>query len=602
LKQAKEVMIGNYGIALGLVEAGLELAAAYPGTPSSEIIPGIVEFNKRKGLNIYAEWSVNERCSLEIAFGAAQAGKKAAAMMKQVGLNVACPPFLSIKDEKIKGGLVLVVCDDPGPQSSQTEQDTRLLSLLFDVPVFDPASPSEAADIAYYALNYSFEKKTPVVVRSTHRVSHSREPIAMYPLGKRRLGIKEGIVNISKKQNPDVLKTGKNKSLGIVASGMCFSIVMDVLKEKGLDKVIPVYKVWAIQKDIINNRPKDELFGFVEEMDKVLIIEETDSVLELLIGHGDKVLGRRNNYVPSAGELNYNVTRDVIENVASEAGLLKKRFAPDYSIEDVLKDMDIPKRPPKLCAGCPHRASFYAMKKAFPNAIFPGDIGCYTLGTSLGAVDTCIDMGGGLILASGFYESYKQDNKLIPIMATIGDSTFFHAGLSPLFDAVEKNKRFILIILDNGITAMTGMQPTPQTGVTAQGEKNRPLLIEDIVKGMGVKFLKIIDPYDVPLMIDTLKEAFQYISSENEGAAYPAVVIARRDCLLYSKDKEKAVFKDISLEEGCTGCKVCIKTFDCPAFIFDKKNNKVKVDEDLCTRCGVCLFVCPVKRKERIGP
>ncbi|MCX8111348.1 MAG: thiamine pyrophosphate-dependent enzyme, partial [Syntrophorhabdaceae bacterium] len=486
MKTKQEVMIGNYGIAIGLVEAGLELAAAYPGTPSSEILPGIIEFNRRNKLNIYAEWSVNERCSLEVAFGAAMNGKKAVAMMKQVGLNVASPPFLSLIEEKIKGGLVLVVCDDPGPQSSQTEQDTRLLSLLLGVPVFDPASPSEAADIAYYALNYSFEKKVPVIIRPTHRVSHSREPINLYPHGKRKLHIKGGIVNPIKRKKTGASKDKERKKLGIVASGMCFSVVMDVLKEKGLEKDIPVYKVWAIQKEFINNKNIQDLFDFVETMDKVLVIEETDAVVELIIGKAEKVLGRRNGFIPDAGELTYNVIRDVIEKAAADADLLKQRFVPDYSIEDTLKDITIPKRPPKLCAGCPHRATFYAMKKAFPGAIFPGDIGCYTLGISLGAVDTCIDMGGGLTLASGFYEAYRQDNKIIPIMATIGDSTFFHAGLSPLYDAVSKNKRIIIVIMDNGTTAMTGVQPTPQTGVTAQGEKQPPILIEDVVKGMGV--------------------------------------------------------------------------------------------------------------------
>ncbi len=591
-------MIGNHGIALGLVEAGLELAAAYPGTPSSEILPGIIGFSRRRGLNVYGEWSVNERCSLEIAFGAAQIGKKAAAMMKQVGLNVACPPFLNIRDEKIKGGLVLVVCDDPGPQSSQTEQDTRLLSLLLNVPVFDPASPSEAADIAYYALNYSFEKKIPVIVRSTHRVSHSREPVPLYPLGRRELHIKEGVVNTVKKGMYEGPRAGENPRLGIVASGMCFSVVMDVLNEKGLDKDVPVYKIWAIQRELINNKEKQDLFNFVENTDKILVIEETDAVLELILGNEDKVLGRRNSYVPSAGELTYNVIREIIERAAGEMGILQQRFIPDYAIEDALKDIDIPKRPPKLCAGCPHRASFYAMRYAFPGAIFPGDIGCYTLGTSLGAVDTCIDMGGGLNLASGFYESYRQDGRIIPIIATIGDSTFFHAGLSPLYDAISKNKRFILVIMDNGTTAMTGMQPTPQTGITAQGEKNRPLLIEDIVRGMGVRFLKIIDPYDVPLMVGTLKEAFLYISSEKEVATYPAVVIARRECLLYSKDKGRTMPEGVPLEKNCTGCRVCLKLFDCPAFVFDKEDNKVKIDDDLCTRCGVCLFVCPTYRKE----
>lgn len=589
LKQ--EVMIGNFAIARGLVEAGLDLAAAYPGTPSSEILPGIIEFNRRENAGIYAEWSVNERCSLEVAFGAAQTGKKAASMMKQVGLNVACPSFLAARENNIKGGLVLVVCDDPGPQSSQTEQDTRLLSVLLGVPVFDPSSPAEAADMAYYALNYSFEKKIPVILRSTHRVSHSREPVAIYPLGKRRPDIKEGVVGIKKGQRY------RGSKLGVVASGMSYSVVMDVLSEKGLEKHIPVYKVWSINQNMIINQNGKGISEFIDKTEKVLVLEETDAVIELIIGDGDKILGRRNNYVPGAGELTYNVIRDVIERVAMETGVSKDRFTPDSSIEDALKGVDIPQRPPKLCAGCPHRASFYAMRYAFPDAIFPGDIGCYTLGISLGAVDTCIDMGGGLNLASGFYESFRQDKRILPIIATIGDSTFFHAGLAPLYDAVIKKKSIILVIMDNGTTAMTGMQPTPQTGITAQGEKNTPILIEEVVRGMGIKFLRIIDPYNLPLMIDTIKDAFDFISSGQGGTTGPAIIIARRECLLYGKGKDRPVLESVALEKNCIGCRGCLNLFDCPAFILDKKDNRVYIDDGLCTRCGVCLFVCPMNRQ-----
>ncbi|HPC65788.1 MAG TPA: thiamine pyrophosphate-dependent enzyme [Syntrophorhabdaceae bacterium] len=591
LRLKHEVMIGNFAIARGLVEAGLELAAAYPGTPSSEILPGIIEFNRRERGSIYAEWSVNERCSLEVALGAAMIGKKAAAMMKQVGLNVACPPFLGAQEMKIKGGLVLVVCDDPGPQSSQTEQDTRLISALFGVPVFDPSSPAEAADMAYYALNYSFENKMPVILRSTHRVSHSREPVAIFPAGKRRPDIKEGVMGLKKGERY------RTSRLGIVASGMSFSVAMDVLLEKGIEKDVPVYKVWAINQGRIVCKNGQDILDFVDKTEKVLVLEETDAVIELIIGNRDKVLGRRNGYVPGAGELTYNVIRDVIERAAGETGVLKDRFIPDNTIEDALKGLDIPRRPPKLCAGCPHRASFYAMRYSFPDAIFPGDIGCYTLGISLGAVDTCIDMGGGLNLASGFFESFRQDKSIVPIIATIGDSTFFHAGLAPLYDAVIKNKSIVLVIMDNGTTAMTGMQPTPQTGITAQGEKNTPILIEEIVKGMGIKFLKIVDPYNLPLMIETIKEAFGFISSGEEGRAGPAIIIARRECLLYGKGKDRSILDSVALEKNCIGCRSCLNLFDCPAFIWDKKNNRVYIDDGLCTRCGVCLFVCPMNRQ-----
>jgi len=582
LKDAgKEVMIGNYAIARGLVEAGLELAAAYPGTPSSEIIPGIIEFNKRENGNIHAEWSSNERCAFETAFGAALIGKRAACMMKQVGLNVAFPPILHGKTMPIKGALVVVSCDDPGPQSSQTEQDTRLIATLFGFHVFDPASPQEAGDIAYYALKYSYEHKTPVIIRSTHRVSHAREAVSLFPPGKRRVKLQEGI--IKKGTSRGSSNEGKAK-LGIIASGMSFSIAKDVVSELSLEKIIPLYKALRIF-------PADERIDtFVESHEKILVIEETDSVLEALIGRGDKVLGRRNGYIPGAGELTYDVIRGVILRIINEMGIKRKEIKPDYAIEEAIKNVSFPERPPKLCAGCPHRASFYAMKHVYPKAIFPGDIGCYTLGISMGAVDTCIDMGGGVTFASGFYNTFHQDGKLMPIIASVGDSTFFHACLEPLYDAVMKQKKFILMILDNSTTAMTGMQPTPQSGITASGMQTGSIAIENVVKSFGVDFMKIIDPYDVPLMMQTILDAFAYLKAKGNA---PAVIIARRDCLLYKKGKIDSPFVPDDIEKNCIGCKHCIKYFGCPAIVFDEDIKKIKVDEGLCVRCGICLYACP---------
>lgn len=587
MKHNKEVMIGNYAIARGLIEAGIDLAAAYPGTPSSEILPGIIEFNKRETGNAYAEWSVNERCALEVAIGAAMTGKKAACMMKQVGLNVAFPPLPSFDEIEIKGGLVLVVCDDPGPQSSQTEQDTRLISVLMDIPFFDPSTPEEAADIAYYAMNYSYEHKIPVIIRSTHRVSHSREAVSMFPVGKRVVKLNEGVLNV------EGVNIGNSVRFGIISSGMTYSTTLDVLNEMGLNKIIPVYKVTAIMKGRIEGDKNKGIGDFIKTVENVLILEETDMVLELLVGKNRKVLGRGSGHVPSAGELTYNVIRDVLGNILQSLDIKVKSFIPDHEIENAIKDLEIPQRPPKLCAGCPHRATFYAMKKAFPDAIFPGDIGCYTLGTSLGAVDTCIDMGGAITLASGFYDAYIQDGTLLPILATIGDSTFFHAGITPLYDAVKKHKRFILIIMDNGTTAMTGMQPTPQSGITAQGTSNTPILIEDIVKSFGVDFLKIVDPYDVSKTEETIKEAYNFLSSEKEKNT-PAVIIARRECILSAKGKEKPKIEEIPLEKECIGCRTCIDYFGCPAILFDEEKGKVIIDDGLCSKCGVCLYVCPV--------
>jgi indolepyruvate ferredoxin oxidoreductase alpha subunit len=568
----REVMIGNYAIARGLVEAGLELAAAYPGTPSSEILPGIVEFKNREKLNIHAEWSTNERCAFEVAFGGAMSGRKAACMMKQVGLNVAFPPLLHGHAKNIKGGLVIVSCDDPGPQSSQTEQDTRLLAALFGIPVFDPASPKEAGDIAYYALKYSYEHKIPVIIRSTHRVSHARESIELFEPGSRKATPDEG------------LKFAGKGKLGVVVSGMTYSVAMDIISELGLDSQVGLYKV----SQIFPLAP--EVLQFTRHQEKVLVLEETDSVLEALLDQGHKVLGRLSGHVPGEGELTYDIVRAIIGRAAGEQGLDAPKFSADSSIEDTLKNVKVIPRPPKLCAGCSHRASFFAMRSAFPDAVFPGDIGCYTLGISMGAVDTCLDMGGGVTLASGFYDTFFQDGTLKPILASVGDSTFFHACLAPLYDGALKKRRFVLVIMDNSTTAMTGLQPTPQTGITADGTYTYSMKIEDIVQGFDIGFLRIIDPYDIPLMLETIKEAYKYLEKESSG---PAVIIARRECLLSLKIKEEDTRDMARLEEECTGCKLCMKSFDCPGSYFDEDKEKICIDEGLCIKCGMCYFACP---------
>lgn len=568
----REVMIGNFAIARGLVEAGLELAAAYPGTPSSEILPGIVEFKNREGLTIHTEWSTNERCAMEVAFGAAIAGKKAACMMKQVGLNVAFPSLLHGLEKSMKGGLVIISCDDPGPQSSQTEQDTRLLAAQFDIPVLDPAYPKEAGDAAYFALKYSFEHKTPVIIRPTHRVSHARESIELFEPGSRKASLDEG------------LKWSGTGRVGVVASGMTCSVAMDVLRELGLENQVALYKVCRVYP------LGEEVLQFVRHQQRVLVLEETDAVLEALLGSGERILARRTGHVPSEGELTYDIVRSIISGIADDLGLAPLTVVSDSSIEETLKDVKVMPRPPKLCAGCSHRASFFAMRSAFPDAIFPGDIGCYTLGISQGAVDTCLDMGGGVTLASGFYDTFSQDGAVKTILASVGDSTFFHACLAPLYDAVLRKRRFVLVIMDNSTTAMTGLQPTPQSGMNADGFPAYSIKIENIVESFGIQFMRVVDPFDLPLLVETIQEANEYLKEESSG---PAVIITRRECLLFSKIKREDTRDMARLEDECTGCKACLKTFGCPGSYFDEDKKKIRIDEALCIKCGMCYYACP---------
>jgi len=570
-----EVMIGNQAIALGLVEAGIDLAAAYPGTPSSEILPAVIDFKQRKRAPIHIEWSVNERVAMEVAFGAALAGKKAACMMKQVGLNVAFPPLLRGRGKALKGALVIVSCDDPGPQSSQTEQDSRLVATLFNLPVFDASSPADARLLAAHALAYSAGMRMPVILRSTHRVSHAREAISLDPPPPALIAPDEG------------LKVSKGRRLGIVTSGMSCNVALDVMDELGLDTGVSLYKV----AQVFPLSP--EVFAFAREMEHVLVLEETDEVLEALLGNGGRISGRGSGAVPRQGELTFDVVRAIVQEVAGGLGLKARAFSPDRTIEDAVSTVSFPRRPPKLCAGCPHRASFYAMRQAFPKAVFPGDIGCYTLGTTQGAVDTCVDMGGSIGLAEGFSDAFEQDGSSPPILASLGDSTFFHAALPLLYDAAHKGKKFILVIMDNGTTAMTGMQPTPQSGGRAEGKSEHPIPIEQAVKGLGVGFVRTLDPYDIPGMIKTVREAGADLRERGRG---PAVIVARHPCLLFAKKGKDTSSPVPDLSADCDGCKKCVKFFGCPACFFDESEGCVKQDQAVCVNCGLCQLVCPQKK------
>ena len=634
----KKVLLGNEAIARGIVESGCHFFAAYPGTPSSEILPAIVAFKKENDLKIYVEWSTNEKVAFENALVASYTGKRAAVAMKQVGLNVAADPLMSSAYIGTIGGFVIISCDDPGPFSSQTEQDTRFMAMFAKVPVFDPASPKEAQQMLPLAFDLSEKYQIPVILRPVLRVSHAQQTITFNPIPKleRRADFQQNpqrwsatpkyrfllhkqlntkLKNIAEAFNAMtalnyIEHDRKKAALGIIAGGIGYSIARDILSELGVREEIPVLKIGTPYP-----LPVEIVESFIGKCDHVLVLEETEPVIELQIRDKSKITGRLDERIPNEGEMLPEVIARVISELCIEFSVPVGEVPSAAPLEKLVADMGLPVRRPTLCSGCPHRSSFYAIKKAFPNGVFPSDIGCYTLGLNLEAVDTCHDMGAAVTFASGLYQAYHQDGKDIPIIATIGDSTFYHSGAPGLLNSVYNGARFVLVILDNSITAMTGMQPTPESGNTADGHPGQSLSLEELVKGCGVKYLRVINPYDIKGMIREVEKAYRYTQQREGGMA---VVIARYPCAIHQKElfkanpikveirhqppPEKGLPKgkngkmDKSLlpvfqEETCCQCDTCM--IQCPEGAISRIGDGYVVDESRCTGCRVCAQECP---------
>jgi len=616
----EEFLLGNGAMAIGLLEAGCQIMTSYPGTPSSEILPEVVRFSKASNLNTSIEWSINEKVAFDNAFAGAISGKRAACCMKMVGLNVAADSFMSAAYIGNIGGLVIISCDDPGPHSSQTEQDSRLMARLGKVPVLDPGSPEEAREMIKFAFDLSEEFQVPVLVRPTIRVCHARqnikygtlesnlkkadfkrEPTRWASTPKFRFlqhkALNEKHVKISEKFNTltpfnvHTLEKKKSYPFGIVTGGIPSSVVQDMFEEYGRND-IPVLKLGAPYP--FPEKLADE---FMNACEKVLVIEETDTVIEYMLRDKYKTLGRLSGHVPMEGEL----VPEKIEGILNKA--LRDCKLPALSDSDsgkeafgLVGELALPIRKPTLCPGCPHRASFYSIRKALPKAIFPSDIGCYTLGSNLGVVDTVLDMGAGITMASGFWNAYIQDGVEKPIVATMGDSTFFHSGTTGLINAVYNDSRFILVILDNHITAMTGMQPAITQGERVDGRKGNAIALETIVKGCGVKYLKVVDPFDTKNMIQTVKDAADYVNDADGGIA---VIIARHPCVIGFRDQAIPEKIKVSVSDECDDCGFCHQRFECPAMVRDNASEKTKINTVLCAECGVCLQICPGNAVEK---
>ncbi|MDY7038123.1 MAG: thiamine pyrophosphate-dependent enzyme [Thermodesulfobacteriota bacterium] len=609
----EEILLGNGAIALGLVESGCQVVTSYPGTPSSEILPEVIRLVKSEGLDTYVEWSTNEKVALDTAFAASVTGKRAACCMKQVGLNVAADSLMSAAYMGTIGGLVIISCDDPGPHSSQTEQDTRFLARLAKVPVLDPSNPREAREMAGLAMDISEEFRIPVVLRPAIRVCHARQNIAFSSIKKdvRKASFKKDplrwaatprfrlilhkelnkkLKEIGKKFNSlsqynfHNLEAGKHYPLGIITGGVPYSVIRDILLEESRAD-IPVLKIGTPYPF-----PEGLASEFMSACKKALVIEETDTLIEYLLRDRDKILGRLSGHVPLEGELVPQVIYHLVNNVLGKLGIEKFGEDEDREVIELVERLELPVRRPTLCPGCAHRSAFFSIRRAGPKAIFTSDIGCYTLGLNMGAVDTCLDMGASITMASGFYHSFARDRIDQPIVATIGDSTFYHSGTAGLLNAVYNNARFILVILDNQITAMTGMQPTPGLGIRADGSDGKAVSLERLVAGCGVDYIEVVDPYDIKKMAGVLKKATEYV---NEAEGGIAVIIARHPCVIAYPALAVPDKKKVRVTSDCKECNFCLDRFECPALYYDHELAHININRRICVDCGQCISVCP---------
>ena len=590
----KEFLMGNEAIGKACIAAGVNVVAGYPGTPSTEVLETIAKENDG---SIYVEWSVNEKAAMEVAAGAAYSGARTLVTMKQVGLNVASDPLMSLEYVGVKGGMVVLVADDPGPISSQTEQDTRTFAEYSKVPCFDPSDAKEAYEMIFEAFELSEKYNTPVFMRPTTRVCHSYQSIDVRDYAEYEDHRPDGFVKDSKRwvifpklsyanhakievRNEEIsdefssdernVITAGTARKGIVAQGISYANVKDILDNMEGEKP-------ALLK-ISTPFPFPEKLAceFMKSADEVLVIEELDPYIER---HLLQVCGKYGVNVKITGKLTGNVARSG-ENMPD---LVQKYINEFMGLESACcalsETPELPVRPPVLCAGCPHRASFYAVKKAMKGkeTIFAGDIGCYTLGNAmpLDMVDTCLCMGAGLGIAQGVGR-VKPDTKCF---AFVGDSTFFASAITGVVNAVYNQADMTLIVLDNSTTAMTGHQPHPGTGHTMMGEFTDKINIENILRGIGVETVVRQDPFK-------LDEAVEVIKKVADEPGVKAIIFEAPCCVLFKPETPYEVDLD-----KCVDCKMCIREIGCPGVVL--KDGHVAVDPALCNGCGLCSQICP---------
>ncbi len=570
----KKLLSGNEAIARGAWEAGAHFGAAYPGTPSTEIMENFSKYD-----DVYAQWSVNEKTALEVALGASFGGARAFVAQKHVGLNVAADPLFSASYIGSTGGLVIVTADDPGMHSSQNEQDNRWYARSAKLPMFEPSDSQEAKDFMIKAFEVSEEYDTPVLIRMTTRTSHSKSIVELgerkqievkgytpdfrkrnlLPVNarKRHVHVEERMKKLKDFSNSfNKIEWGKG-DIGVVSSGVAYMYAKEAMADAHFLKLSFSYPL-----------PEKLIRELASKVKKIIVVEENDPIVETelkAMNLGVEIIGKE--VIPMLGELNPRIIKEALQ-------IVEKEEQPQVG--------EIPPRPPALCPGCPHTGVFYTLSKL--KVTVTGDIGCYTLGAlpPLSSMDTCVDMGASVTNAHGLdiaLRVIKGEKKRI--VGVIGDSTFYHSGITGLIDMVYNRGISTIIILDNSITAMTGHQENPGTGKNIKGEPVPIIKLEEIAKASGVRDVKVVDPFN----LKELKEVINDAIHKDE----PSVIITKRPCaLLFRKVRFATLRVD---EEKCIGCGICVK-LGCPAISF--RDGKAVIEQFLCVGCKLCKDVCPV--------
>lgn len=575
----KKIMLGNEAIARGAYEAGVKVSAAYPGTPSTEISENIVKYNE-----IYAEWSPNEKVAMEVAIGASISGVRAMASMKHVGVNVASDPLYTIAYGGVNGGLVLVAADDPGLYSSQNEQDTRCVARAAQVPVLEPSDSQEAKDFVKYAFEYSEKYDTPVIVRTTTRLSHSQGPVTL----EERNEVEDKVYerNVAKfvmmpgnaknrhvyveQRLKDMAEDGasmpinrieyNDKKIGFITSGIAYQYVKEACPEASVCKL-----------GLVHPLPRKMIEEFAKNVETLYIFEELEPVIEEQVkSWGIKCIGKEIFTVQ--GEYSANMIR---EKVLGEKLELK---APSQ----------VPARPPILCPGCPHRSVFSVLKKLGIHAA--GDIGCYTLGAvaPLSVVDTTVCMGASISTLHGM-EKAKGKDYIKNWVAVIGDSTFMHTGVNSLMNMVYNKSTGTVMILDNSTTGMTGHQDHAATGKTLMGEPTNAINIYNLCKALGINNVVEVNAFDIATLEKVVKE--------ETAREEVSVIITKSPCVLLKSN----VFpnKCVAISDKCKKCGACLKP-GCPA-LTKNEDGTVKIDETMCNACGLCKTLCKFDAIEEVA-